>query len=78
MYHSGRPFPVAFDDEMGLKPGFGCNSLPADGADKLPLGGHVQGRLQIVALGTPVAGQPGVHKPQAVQKLCGGEWTRST
>lgn len=31
MYHSGRPFPVAFDDEMGLKPGFGCNSLPADG-----------------------------------------------
>lgn len=31
MYHSGRPFPVAFGDEMGLKPGFGCHSLLADG-----------------------------------------------
>ncbi len=35
MYHSSGPFLVTFSDEMGLEPGFGRNSLSADGATPL-------------------------------------------
>ena len=41
----------------------------ADGAHLLLLGGDSEGRLQIVPVGTPVAGEAGEHQPQAVQQF---------
>ena len=35
MYHSSGPFFAAFGDEVGLEPGFGCNSLSTNGAAPL-------------------------------------------
>ena len=41
----------------------------ADRADLLLHGRHVKRGLDIVSIGTPMAGKPGKHEPQAVQKL---------
>ena len=41
----------------------------ADGAHLFLLGGDGEGRLEIVPVGTPVAGEAGEHQPQAVQQL---------
>ena len=41
----------------------------ADRAHLLLLGGDSEGRLQIVPVGTPVAGEAGEHQPQTVQQF---------
>ena len=67
---AGRAGPLAVEGQFL---GRGREEMgPAFGADKLLPSGHRDGRRQIVPIGAPVAGQAGIHQPQAVQKLGAG------
>ena len=59
----------AFAVECELLRAGGIHSLPADRAEDGLLGRHIQRRLQIMPVGTAVAGKAGEHQSEAVEKL---------